>query len=133
MVGMVKEAQTHLDSHPGLLSAGVTFFRWNAGCGGFGEQAALSSFRPREARAGIQRPYRGCCGVMPAERSASSNPKVLWGLLSLVVFLLSLGIFSNAAFSQPQLPDALRNVGIDQRLDEQLPLDIEFRNEEGRL
>jgi protein SCO1/2 len=44
-----------------------------------------------------------------------------------------LGIFSNAAFSQSQLPEAVRNVGIDQRLNEQLPLDIEFRNEDGRL
>ena len=37
------------------------------------------------------------------------------------------------AFSQSQLPEAVRNVGLDQRLNEQLPLDIEFRNEEGRL
>jgi protein SCO1/2 len=42
-------------------------------------------------------------------------------------------MFSNAAFSQSQLPEAVRDVGIDQRLNEQLPLDIEFRNEEGRL
>ena len=40
---------------------------------------------------------------------------------------------SNGAFAQSPLPEGVRNVGIDQRLNEQLPLDIEFRNEEGRL
>jgi len=37
-----------------------------------------------------------------------------------------------SGFSQSQLPEPVRNVGIDQRLNEQLPLDLEFRNEEGR-
>jgi protein SCO1/2 len=31
------------------------------------------------------------------------------------------------------LPAAVRNVGIDQRLNEQVPLDIEFRDEDGRM
>ena len=44
-----------------------------------------------------------------------------------------LGILSEVAFAQSSLPEGVRNVGIDQRLNEQLPLDIEFRNEEGRL
>jgi protein SCO1/2 len=47
--------------------------------------------------------------------------------------VLTFGVISKCAFSQSQLPEAVRNVGIDQRLNEQLPLDIEFRNEEGRL
>jgi protein SCO1/2 len=47
--------------------------------------------------------------------------------------VFTLAIFSGVAFSQSKLPEAVRNVGIDQRLNEQLPLDIEFRNEEGRL
>jgi cytochrome oxidase Cu insertion factor (SCO1/SenC/PrrC family) len=42
-------------------------------------------------------------------------------------------MFSKATLAQSQLPEGVRNVGIDQRLDEQLPLDIEFRNEDGRL
>ena len=71
--------------------------------------------------------------VIPAKRSASRNPKVHWGLLSLAVLVLTFGVISKCAFSQSQLPEAVRNVGIDQRLNEQLPLDIEFRNEEGRL
>ena len=71
--------------------------------------------------------------VIPAKRSASRNPKVHWGLLSLAVLVLTFGVISKCAFSQSQLPEAIRNVGIDQRLNEQLPLDIEFRNEEGRL
>ena len=70
--------------------------------------------------------------VIPAKRSASRNPVHL-GLLSLAVLVLTLGLFSTAAFSQSQLPEGVRNVGIDQRLNEQLPLDIEFRNEEWRL
>jgi protein SCO1 len=54
-------------------------------------------------------------------------------LFHLAVLILILGMFSNTALAQLQLPEGVRNVGIDQRLNEQLPLDIEFRNEEGRL
>ncbi len=36
------------------------------------------------------------------------------------------------AQSQSQLPAAVRNVGIDQRLNEQVPPDIEFHDEDGR-
>ena len=71
--------------------------------------------------------------VIPAKRSASRNPGGHGRFFWLVGFGLILGIFSEVAFSQPQLPEGVRNVGIDQRLNEQLPLDIEFRNEEGRL
>ena len=53
--------------------------------------------------------------------------------LYLSFLILTLGMFSDVTFSQAQLPEAVRDVGIDQRLNEQLPLDIEFRNEEGRL
>jgi protein SCO1/2 len=119
---MVKQAQTDLDSR----------FRGNHGCTGFGVPIAESSFRPSGARAGIQRPYGACCAVIPDDRSASSNPKAYLRLLSLAI-LLVLEMFSNEALSQSQLPEAVRNVGIDQRLNEQLPLDLEFRNEEGRL
>ena len=71
--------------------------------------------------------------VIPAKRSASRNPGVHWRSFWLVGFGLILGIFSEVALSQSQLPEVVRNVGIDQRLNEQLPLDIEFRNEDGRL
>src|SRR5688572_12692053 len=71
--------------------------------------------------------------VIPAKRNASRNPGVHWRSFWLVGFGLILGIFSEVAFSQSQLPEAVRNVGIDQRLNEQLPLDIECRNEDGRL
>ncbi len=56
-----------------------------------------------------------------------------WRFLFLAVVALTLAAFPTSAFSQSQLPEAVRNVGIDQRLNEQLPLDLEFRNEEGRL
>jgi protein SCO1/2 len=49
--------------------------------------------------------------------------------------VLVLNSLSGAAWSQSssQLPVAVRNVGIDQRLNEQVPADIEFRDERGRL
>ncbi len=39
---------------------------------------------------------------------------------------------ASSARAQDQLPQALRGVGIDQRLDEQVPLDLEFRDETGQ-
>ena len=116
---MVKQAPTNLDSR----------FRGNDGCGAFRGHIARASFRPSGARSGIQ----GSRGNSSIERGASGNPKVHLGLLCLAVLVLTLGILSDAAFAQSQLPEAVRNVGIDQRLNQQLPLDIEFRNEEGRL
>jgi protein SCO1 len=71
--------------------------------------------------------------VIPVKRCARRQPEAHWGFLFLAALVLTLGMLSNAAFSQSQLPEGVRNVGIDQRLNEQLPLDIEFRNEEGRL
>ena len=65
--------------------------------------------------------------------SASHNRAVHWRFLFLALVALTLAAFPTSAFSQSQLPEAVRNVGIDQRLNEQLPLDLEFRNEEGRL
>src|SRR5262249_18024151 len=50
----------------------------------------------------------------------------------LTVVLIMLGILPASGFSQSQLPEGVRNVGIDQRLNEQLPLDLEFHDEEGR-
>ncbi len=124
---MVKQAPTDLDSR----------FRGNDGCGGCSEHVRKSSFRPSEARAGIQDPRSGRSVVIPPRLSpgvrASRNPEAHWRVLCFAVLVLILGMFSDATFSQSQLPEAVRNVGIDQRLNEQLPLDIEFRNEEGRL
>ena len=72
--------------------------------------------------------------VIPAKRSASRNPGSSLACFSASVScMFTFGIFPDATFSQSQLPEGVRNVGIDQRLNEQLPLDIEFRNEEGRL
>ena len=56
--------------------------------------------------------------VIPAKRSGSQNPGVHWGPLSLAVLALTLGMLSSSAFSQSQLPEGVRNVGIDQRLNE---------------
>ena len=42
------------------------------------------------------------------------------------MFLLSVGL------AQTGLPAALRGVGIDQKLNEQVPLDLRFRDETGR-
>lgn len=47
-----------------------------------------------------------------------------------VLVALGFAVFPDVAFSQAQLPEAVRNVGIDQRLNEQVPVDIEFRAEE---
>src|SRR5690349_18596962 len=104
---MVKQAPTNLDSR----------FRGNDGCGTFRGKIAGASFRPSGARAGIQ----GSHGDYSIERGASLNPKVHWGFLGLVFLVLALGMLSDAAFAQSQLPEAVRNVGIDQRLNEQLP------------
>jgi protein SCO1/2 len=49
-----------------------------------------------------------------------------------IVFLARLPQLVNGQ-NQTTLPEPVRSVGIDQRLNEQLPLDLEFRNEEGRL
>jgi hypothetical protein len=43
-------------------------------------------------------------------------------------------LYNSRPYSPPApngLPKALDDVGIDQKLDEQLPLDLEFRNESG--
>jgi len=49
-------------------------------------------------------------------------------LLLMLGFLMAMG----PAQAQPGLPPALRNVGIDQRLNQQIPLDLAFRDESGR-
>jgi protein SCO1/2 len=58
-------------------------------------------------------------------------------LLAFVCILSSAPAF--AQFNPPEnvrpqgsLPEALRDIGIDQRLNEQLPLDLDFRDESGR-
>jgi protein SCO1 len=71
--------------------------------------------------------------ISPLQRTGLRIPAPYWRIVRLGFIAFVLTMFSNSALSQSQLPEGLRNVGIDQRLNEQLPLDIEFRNEEGRL
>jgi protein SCO1 len=71
--------------------------------------------------------------VIPAKRSASRNPVPHWRIVRLGFVAFVLAMLSDRALSQSQLPEGVRNVGIDQRLNEQLPLDLEFRNEDGHL
>src|SRR5262249_54978153 len=118
---MVKENPTDLDSR----------FRGNDACSGCSEPAGKASFRPSEARAGI-RDLRGGSVVIRAKQSAHRNSALLSGFPFLTVVLFMLGILPASGFSQSQLPEGVRNVGIDQRLNEQLPLDLEFHDEEGR-
>ena len=52
--------------------------------------------------------------------------------------LTLLGTFAATAVAQDQppenkLPQLLSDVGIDQKLNEQIPLDLQFRDETGRL
>jgi protein SCO1/2 len=53
--------------------------------------------------------------------------------VALAVVLLSLVQPLLYGQNQTSLPEAVRNVGIDQELNEQLPLDLEFRDESGQL
>src|SRR2546428_367917 len=50
--------------------------------------------------------------------------------LSMAVMVLLL--LGETGHAQPALPRVLREVGFDQRLDEQVPLDLAFRDESGR-
>jgi protein SCO1 len=50
---------------------------------------------------------------------------------AMTAFLLLL-LASGPASAQPGLPPALREVGFDQKLNEQVPLDLEFNDEAGR-
>jgi protein SCO1/2 len=86
-----------------------------------------------DCRLPIGRDVHGSSLVIPAKRSASPNPVPHWRIVRLGFVAFVLAMLSDRAFSQSQLPEGVRNVGIDQRLNEQLPLDIQFRNEEGRL
>ena len=51
---------------------------------------------------------------------------------ALVIALAALTLAVGPAQAQPQLPPVLREVRFDQRLNEQVPLDLEFRDESGR-
>ena len=80
------------------------------------------------------------CGLRIAD---SRNRRPIFSALNLLGFLL-LAAFSQpdarAQYAQPpqggtanqRPPDALKNIGIDQRLDNQLPLGATFRDEAGR-
>src|SRR5579871_3927086 len=56
-----------------------------------------------------------------------------------VVLLATFGVLLNARAARSQvrnaatLPPVLRNVGIDQKLNQQVPLDIPFRDETGNV
>lgn len=52
---------------------------------------------------------------------------------ALITLALLLVLAVPSVHAQPALPPTLREVGFDQRLDEQVPLDLEFRDETGRL
>ena len=55
------------------------------------------------------------------------------GIFTAVVFSVTLlWEFTSAALANGSRPEALRNVGFDQKLNEQVPLDLTFRNEDGR-
>jgi protein SCO1 len=49
-----------------------------------------------------------------------------------LVVVLSMITGADVAWSQSALPPQLKNVGFDQRLDEQVPLDLHFKDETGR-
>ena len=51
---------------------------------------------------------------------------------TLVMALAALALAAGTAHAQPQLPPVVRDVGFDQRLNGQVPLDLEFRDEDGR-
>ncbi len=57
-----------------------------------------------------------------------------WGTVYWMIcgFLFSTGLNTNSALAQNIKPPLLQNVGIDQRLNEQVPLDVPFRDETGR-
>ena len=63
-------------------------------------------------------------GTSPAARRLAANQLAL--ALALVV------LATGTARAQPRLPPVLREVGFDQRLNEQVPLELEFRDEAGR-
>lgn len=54
------------------------------------------------------------------------------GRSAALAFGIVIGLGSPPARSQESLPAALRDVGFDQRLDTQLPLELPFRDESGR-
>ena len=51
---------------------------------------------------------------------------------ALAITLAALALAAGAAQAGPELPPVLSAVGFDQRLNEQVPLDLEFRDEDGR-
>ena len=63
---------------------------------------------------------------MPVRRLKTALPKQMF-------FIFVLLAHAGSGFSDSRLPEPVRNVGIDQKLNQQLPLDLEFRDENGRL
>lgn len=65
----------------------------------------------------------------------SARSVVVAGALALVASVVSAqhgGAQPQTGLPSDQMPGTLQNVGFEQRLDAQLPLDLPFRNEEGR-
>ncbi len=70
-------------------------------------------------------------GVPPA-LAATESTFVTVGTSLLLLILLILAAITQV-HGQDSLPAPLRSVGIDQRLNEPIPFDLEFRNEDGKL
>lgn len=55
------------------------------------------------------------------------------GIFTTIIFCVTFLLeFTSAALANGSRPEALRNVGFDQKLNEQVPLDLTFQNEVGR-
>ncbi len=65
-----------------------------------------------------------------AGRGSSRRGRALRGAVALLVVLLATSLFAESSATPPKLPG---KVGIDQKLDAQLPLDTMFRDETGRV
>jgi protein SCO1/2 len=64
--------------------------------------------------------------------SGAASARGLWLYRRACAAPLAILLAAGLAHAQPSLPPVLRPVGFDQRLDEQVPLDLEFRDEAGR-
>lgn len=64
-------------------------------------------------------------------RTVSLGPLLPAAACALLVAFCMLSVTTSYS-AQSQLPEAVRNVGIDQRLNEQIPLELEFHDETGK-
>ncbi len=72
--------------------------------------------------------------ALNASEGLSEAPRLRSALVERGFFAVALLLILRAgpACAQPSLPPALRGVGFDQRVNEQVPLDLAFRDEAGR-